>query len=113
LDEYQKIALEKAVEYAQNVLIARRTNTALPEAPMILIHGGAGSGKSTLIDSIFQTLHHLFQKEGDDPDCPYILLSAFTGTAAANIKGQTLHTLFSFNFGANYITMLICFIKLI
>ena len=105
LDEYQKLALEKAVEYAQNVLIARRTNTALPEAPMILIHGGAGSGKSTLIDSIFQILHHLFQKEGDDPDCPYILLSAFTGTAAANIKGQTLHTLFSFNFGANYISL--------
>ena len=46
LDEYQKIALEKAVEYAQNVLIARKGKKPLPEAPMILGHGGAGSGKS-------------------------------------------------------------------
>ena len=30
------------------------------------------------------------------------MLSAFTGAAASNIMGQTLHTLFSFNFGAGY-----------
>ena len=31
-------------------------------------------------------------------DCPYIIKTAFTGTAASNIDGQTLHTSFGFNF---------------
>ena len=44
-------------------------------------------------------------RDGDDLDCPYVLLSAFTGTAAANIEGQTLHTLFSFNFGAGFMSL--------
>ena len=30
---------------------------------------------------------------------------SFTGTAAANIEGQTLHTLFSFNFGAGFMSL--------
>ena len=44
-------------------------------------------------------------REGDDLDCPYVLLSAYTGTAAANIDGQTLHTLFSFNFGSGFMSL--------
>ena len=44
-------------------------------------------------------------RDGDDPDCPYILLSAYTGAAASNIEGQTLHTLFSFNFGAGFMSL--------
>ena len=73
-----------------------------PCAPLVMIHGGAGSGKSTVIKVMCQYIHHILKKEGDDPDCPYVLLSAFTGGAASNIDGQTLHTLFSFNFGAGY-----------
>ena len=32
-------------------------------------------------------------------------MSAYTGAAASNIEGQTLHTLFSFNFGAGYLSL--------
>ena len=70
-----------------------------------MVHGGAGSGKSTLINVMSQYVHQILLREGDDLDCPYILLSAFTGTAAANIDGQTLHTLFSFNFGAGFMSL--------
>ena len=70
-----------------------------------MVHGGAGSGKSTLINVIAQFIHHIMLRDGDDLDCPYVLLSAFTGTAAANIEGQTLHTLFSFNFGAGFLSL--------
>ena len=49
-----------------------------------------------------QYIHKILRKEGDDPDCPYVLLAEFTGSAASNISGQTLHTLFYFNFGAGY-----------
>ena len=70
-----------------------------------MIHGGTESGKSTLINAISQQVHNLLKRDGDDPDCPYVVLSAFTGLAAANIGGQTLHTLFSFNFGAGNMSL--------
>merc|ERR1712051_723285 len=45
------------------------------------------------------------QKAGDDPACPYILLTSFTGAASANINGQTLHSTFSFKFGTTFLSM--------
>ena len=65
-------------------------------------HGGAGSGKSTVINVLYQHITHILRRDGDDPDCPNVVLSAFTGAAASNIMGQTLHTLFSFNFGSAF-----------
>ena len=105
LDEYQKRALNVAVNFAMDVIISRKGKIPYPKAPTLMIHGGAGSGKSTLINVISQYVHHILRREGDDPDCPYVILSAFTGTAAANIEGQTLHTLFSFNFGAGHMSL--------
>jgi len=105
LDKYQKKALNITLKYAQDVVMSRKGAISKPKPPLIFVHGGAGSGKSTLIHLIYQNVQNILQKEGDDPDCPYILLSAYTGTAAANINGQTLHTLFSFNFGAGYISL--------
>ena len=52
-----------------------------------------------------QHMEKIFRTPGDDPNHPYILKTAFTGTAAANIKGQTLHTAFSFNFGNEFISL--------
>ena len=105
LDQYQKKALHVAVRFAQDILIARKGKTPYPRAPLLMVHGGAGSGKSTLINTINQLFHQMMLRDGDDLDCPYVLLSAFTGTAAANIEGQTLHTLFSFNFGTGYLSL--------
>ena len=45
LDEFQKKALHVAVEFAQNVVIARKGCGSYPSAPLMMIHGGAGSGK--------------------------------------------------------------------
>ena len=105
LDRFQKQALHIALKYAQDVIIARKGKAPQPIPPFLMVHGGAGSGKSTLINVISQYVHNLLRRDGDDPDCPYVLLSAYTGTAAANIEGQTLHTLFSFNFGAGYMSL--------
>ena len=54
LDEFQQKALHVAVEFAQNVVIARKNCGSYPSAPLMMIHGGAGSGKSTLIKIIAQ-----------------------------------------------------------
>ena len=42
--------------------------------------------------------HHILSQSEDSEECPYVLKTAFTGTAASNIEGQTQHTSFSFNF---------------
>ena len=105
LDKYQKKALHIAVRFAQDIIIARKGTAPYPTPPLYMIHGGAGGGKSTLINVMSQYVQKILLRDGDDLDCPYILLGAFTGTAAANIEGQTLHTLFSFNFGAGFMSL--------
>ena len=47
----------------------------------------------------------ILQISGDSPECPYILVTAPTGTAAANVKGQTLHTAFGFSFGNEHFSL--------
>ena len=44
----------------------------------------------------------ILQQAGDSPDQPYILLTAFTGTAASNIGGGTLTSTFNFGYGNNF-----------
>jgi len=70
-----------------------------------MVHGGAGSGKSRVINSIFNIMNETFKKVGDDPSCPYVVLSSFTGAASANINGQTLHSLFGFKFGTTFLCL--------
>ena len=72
---------------------------------MLMVHGGAGSGKSRVINSIFNIMNETFKKVGDDPSCPYVVLSSFTGAASANINGQTLHSLFGFKFGTTFLCL--------
>ena len=42
------------------------------------------------------------RNEGDNPDQPYILKCAPTGTTAANIDGQTLLKIFKFSYGPEF-----------
>ena len=63
LDKFQKKALHVAVNYVQDVMIARKGSTCYPKSPFILVHGGAGSGKSTLINVISQYTHHIHCKK--------------------------------------------------
>ena len=105
LDDFQKKGLNIVVNYVQAILISRKGKLPYPTAPLLMVNGGAGSGKSTLISTISQYAHYTLRRDGDDPNCPIVLLGAYTGAAASNIKGQTLHTLFSFNFGAGYMSL--------
>ena len=61
----------------------------------ICLHGGAGTGKSTVIKAIYQGLHRLLNKDpGDNPTVLKTILVAPTGKAAHNIKGSTIHSAF-------------------
>ena len=79
---------------------------ALDAGPGITaLFGRSGAGKSTVINILKQWLHHILQQPGDNPDCPYVLVAAPTGTAAANVRGQTLHSSFGFSFGNEHFSL--------
>ena len=87
-----------AIKYAKDVVKSRRDGNSAPDPIYLLGHGGAGAGKSTVINLVTKWCHLILLKPGDDLNSPCVIKTAFTGTAASNIDGQTLHTSFSFNF---------------
>ena len=60
------------------------------------------AGKSTVIDLVAKWTTSILQKSGDSLDRPYVLLTAFTGTAASNIGGNTLTSAFNFGYGNKF-----------
>jgi hypothetical protein len=63
----------------------------------IFCSGGAGTGKSHVIRAIVHMANRELRRSGDNPDDIVVQLSAPTGTAAYNINGSTLHSLFLLN----------------
>ena len=98
LDRYQREILNTFIKYAKDVVKSRRHGDSSPQPIYWIGHGGAGAGKSTVINLVTKWCHHILSQEGDEEDCPYVIRAAFTGTAASNIDGQTLHSSFGFSF---------------
>ena len=51
-----------------------------------------------MIKTLAQWITSILLTSGDSTNFPYVLKSAFTGTAASLIEGVTLHSAFSFSF---------------
>ena len=98
LDRFQMECLNIAIKYAHDIVKARKLGNPPPRAPLLIAQGGAGSGKSTVINIIAQWFQKIVAQEGDDLDCPHLQKTAYTGTAASNIGGPTLHSMFNFSF---------------
>ena len=98
LDKYQREVINMGVKYAKGIVKSRKEGNATPKAPLLMVHGGAGAGKSTVIKVLAQWAQKILQQEGQDVDCPCVIKTAFTGTASSNIEGQTLHASFRFAF---------------
>jgi len=59
------------------------------------LHGGAGVGKSHAITAVVQSTVRYYSKlKSRNPEEMCVLVSAFTGKAAFNVFGMTLHTTF-------------------
>ena len=99
LDPDQRLAFERVLKYGRDFVKATKRNNPHPTAPLLLVHGGAGTGKSHLINVMSQAFEKILRKAGDDPNNPYILRTAWTGSAAKLINGQTVSSVFSFAFG--------------
>ena len=105
MDPYQRTALDIAVTYFKDLVKARKSENRPPQPPLLAVQGGAGAGKSTVINLIDAMANVILRKPGDNPDLPVCLKSAFTGCAAVNINGNTLTSLFSFPFDCKMASM--------
>ena len=105
LDVNQREVLNVVVKYAKDIVKSRQNGNAPPEAELLMVHGGAGAGKSTVIHVIEQWATYILRKEGDNSDQPCVIKAAFTGCAASNIKGQTLHQAFGFSFSDKHFSL--------
>ena len=106
LDLYQRKVLEIGIRHARALVKARGGKNPPPQtSPLVMVDGAAGAGKSCTINILNEILRLILQQPGDNPDCPYILLCAPTGTAAVNVKGQTLHTAFGFTWGDQHLSL--------
>ena len=102
MDNEQRMVLDRAISYFKDVAKARRTGAKMPSPPDVMVHGAAGTGKSNIIDQICNFGQYILSQPGDNLDHPYIIKTAFMGTAAANIGGQTLTSAFNLPFSTKH-----------
>ena len=102
LDENQRKVVDTVIKYCRGVVKARVPGNYHPKPRHMMIHGAAGTGKSTVIKLCAQWAQKILLAVGSDPDKPFVLKTAFMGTAAANIEGQTLTSTFAMKFGNEY-----------
>ena len=102
LDVNQREVLNIGIKFAKDVVKARRLENSCPRAPLLMAHGGAGAGKSTVIHTLAVHMQKILQQEDDDVNSPCVIRTAFTGTAAANIDGNTLHAAFGLAFDGKH-----------
>ena len=99
----QLVVLEIVIGYCRDLVTKRQKGRGSSiDAPLLIVHGGAGTGKSMLINVISLWVRKLLTISGDETCSPYLIRAAPTGMAASNIDGQTLHTAFKFTFSNDY-----------
>ena len=96
LDRWQREVLTMVIQYSRDVAKARNNGVQYPDPLFLMVHGGAGAGKSTVINEIACWVQKILTRPGDNMDCPYVAKTAFTGVAASNINGQTINSMFNF-----------------
>ena len=66
------------------------------------IMGGAGTGKTRIIDVLYELFERELHQPGDTNDGPTCAKISFTGMAAANIDGRTFHSFLSAKRSQNF-----------
>ena len=101
LNSKQKEVISLHRQWCKDMVAALKTGKD-PPVYRIFVHGAGGTGKSHIIKLIHHDTVKLLKLSGHfEPDDVIVLLTAFTGTAAFNINGMTLHSAFLFNVNCN------------
>ena len=89
LNQQQRLAFDTVLTYCRNVV--KCPSDANIIAPQLFITGGAGSGKSHWIKTVYQMATQTFKQVSENPEKPSVLLLAPTGISAINISGTTIN----------------------
>ena len=76
-DKWQRKVLDIGIKFATETVKANNPPNVRPKAPLVLVTGGAGSGKSTIIDVLTQWTTRILRKSGDDVESPYVIRYIF------------------------------------
>ena len=96
------MVLDNGINFAKQLVKATSQRCPLPAIPYTIVQGGAGTGKSHVINLLSQWIEKILRSPGDNLNHPYVVKCAFSGTAASNIGGQTLHSAFNLGFGNTF-----------
>ena len=88
---------QRSLFYLVREWCLQKANGNHPKPLRIFLTGGAGVGKSHLIKAIRYEATNVLGVLQDTPDTISVLVVASTGTAAFNIKGQTIHSALCIN----------------
>ncbi len=98
IPEQQRV-FHKVIGHCKKITRSVHFGSQMPSPLNIIIHGGAGSGKSNLVRALTKWAEKLLRKAGDHPNKPRILVTAPTGMAASVIGGVTIHSALNLNYG--------------
>ena len=77
LDENQRKVVDTVVQYCKSRIKARERGNQVPKPEHMMVHGAAGTGKSTVIKLCAQWAQKILQTVGCDLDKPLVLKTAF------------------------------------
>ena len=76
----QRVALNMVIKYCRDVAMGRKNGQwKSVKPPFLTVIGGAGTGKSMLINIISLWVQKLLSTPGDDVSSPYLIRAAPTG----------------------------------
>lgn len=98
---------QQQVFYRVREWCVQRVNNPDVEPIRLFITGGAGTGKSHLLKCLHYEATKIFSKKNnlgseDQIDDIHTLITAFTGAAAVNVNGITIHSAFGIGTQRNY-----------
>ena len=76
----QMVVLQQVLDYCRDLTMAKNSGRrSRVKPPLLIVHGGAGTGKSMLINNLSLWIQKLLTVSGDNPNSPYLLRCAPTG----------------------------------
>ena len=72
-----KVSLYIFIKFSKDTVKSRKNCTKRPDPVYLMVHGGAGAGKSTVINILAQWVQKILEKEGKNIFMFYILCFTF------------------------------------
>jgi hypothetical protein len=99
LPEKEFLACVRNLTYKQRLFYEHIKMSLLkPDQMLLFLTGGAGVGKSVVLLAVAQMLMRHFRRKlkigQQDSEKPTVLIMSFTGNAAFNVGGNTVHSVF-------------------